>query len=83
MTNAGSEQEQTMTPRDQGERKILLRGLVYIPLFYAIVQAERAVVGHPFVWWSDTHFWIGVVVPVLMTIFTLILYRRADEHSRR
>jgi hypothetical protein len=72
-----------MTLRDQGERKILLRGLAYVPLFYAIVQAERAVVGHPFVWWSDTHFWVAVVTPVLMTIIALIQYRRANGHPIR
>jgi hypothetical protein len=72
-----------MTLPDQGAKKIVLRGLAYIPLFYAIVQAERAVAGRSFTWWSETHFWIAVVVPVLVTIIGLIQDRRADERSKR
>jgi hypothetical protein len=72
-----------MTLRDQGQKNILLRGLAYAPLFYAIVQAERALVGRPFAWWSETHFWIAVVVPVVFTTITSIQYTRANERPKR
>lgn len=72
-----------MMQRDQGAQKILLRGLAYVPLFYAIVQAEQLLVGKPFVWFSQTHFFIAVLAPVLITIIELIRYRRTNERFER
>jgi hypothetical protein len=64
-------------------RKIVLRGLAFIPLFYAIVQAEQWLVGKPYEWFGDTHFIVAVFMPVLLTVVQLLQYRRIHEHPKR
>jgi hypothetical protein len=55
--------------------KILLRGLVYVIVFYAIVQAEQFAVGRPFEWFGETQFFVAVFIPAIVTLGTLIRYR--------
>jgi hypothetical protein len=69
--------------RDRGAQKIVLRGFAYVPLFYAIVQAEQALVGKPLVWFGELHFFIAIFMPLVFTIGLLIQYRRSHERVRR
>lgn len=69
--------------QDQGARKILLRGASFVPIFYAIVQIEQLLVGKQLVWFSQTHLFIAVFAPVLITIIELNRYRKSHERADR
>jgi hypothetical protein len=68
--------------QDESSRKIVLRGLAFIPLAYAIVQAEQWLVGKPYEWFGDTQFIVAVFMPVLLTIVQLLQYRRFHERPK-
>ena len=68
---------------DRGAQRIVLRGFAYVPLFYAIVQAEQLLVGKPLVWFGGLHFYVAILIPLLITIVMLFQHRRVQERVRR
>jgi len=56
---------------DRRPAKIVLRGLLYVPVCYLVVQGVRLAMGNRFEWFGPVQLWIVVVVPALVTIFTL------------
>jgi len=71
--------QNTEVPQGESTRTIVLRGLSFIPLFYAIVQAEQWLVGKPFEWFGELHFLIAVFMPVVIVSGELILQRRRNN----
>ena len=69
---------------DLTPRQIVLRGLLYVVVCYVVVQVVQLGLGDHFRWFGAVQLGIGVAVPVLVTIGTLLSWRRnrrTNEHS--
>ena len=69
-----------MNAADDSTRRILLRGLLLVPLCYATVQVVQLLAGNPYEWFGLTQFFGAVFLPVFITAGTLIQNRRSHEH---